>query len=212
MMLNNRKGFTLIELIIALALSAIILLVLLAAMRMSYKSQERGYEKADTTQKIRILGDRITWLIRGAYPFSVRKPEGVKLYFKGEADSLGLVTTSVDYFGKGPEDTAGLKWVSIFSDNEGLKIREKVYFLEDVFDDSDGKLYVLDSEVKKLEFEYFDIPKDETHGNWVSNWDPEEKEYLPSAVKVRITFEHNGKTITLPEIIISINAHNKEEF
>lgn len=212
MRLNNKQGFSLLELMIALALSAILLVYLMAAMRMSYKSQERGYEKAETTQKIRILGDRITWLIRGAYPFSVKKPEGVKLYFKGEADTLGFVTTSVDYFGKGPEDTAGLKWVSIFSDNEGLKIREKVYFLEDVFDDSDGKLYVLDPEVKKLEFEYFDIPEDEKQGDWVSNWDPDEKEYLPSAVKVRITFEHNGKSISLPEIIVSINAYNKKEF
>jgi prepilin-type N-terminal cleavage/methylation domain-containing protein len=208
---NNRKGFTLLELIISLALSAILLVILLAAMRMSYKSQERGYEKADTTQKIRILGDRITWLIRGAYPFSVRKSDGVKLYFKGEEDRLGFVTTSVDYFGKGPEDTAGLKWVSIFLDNEGLQIREMVYFLEDVFDDEDGKLYVLAPEVKKLEFEYFDMPEDETQGDWVSDWDPDEKEYLPSAVKVIITFEHNGKTVALPEIIISINARKKEQ-
>ena len=42
--------------------------------------------------------------------------------------------------------------------DEGLKVREKVFFLEDVFDDEGGKEYLLDPEVKKLEFEYYDIP------------------------------------------------------
>jgi hypothetical protein len=87
-------------------------------------------------------------------------------------------------------------------DTEGLKVREKVFFLEDVFDDDGGKVYLLDPEVKKLEFEYYDIPEDETQGDWVSEWDSDEKEYIPAAVKFRITFEHEGKTIVMPEIIV----------
>ena len=50
------------------------------------------------------------------------------------------------------------------SDREGLKMREKVFFLEDVFEDDGGKVYLLDPEVKTLELEYYDIPEDETAG------------------------------------------------
>lgn len=205
---QQNKGFTLIELVISLTLSVVIVVILLAAMRIAYKSQAKGAEKIDTAQRIRILGDRVTWLLRGAYPYLFKKAgeDEQKIYFEGEADKIGFVTASVDSYGKGPEDMAGLKWVSIFLDDEGLKLREKVYFLEDVFDDDGGKVYLLDPEVKKLELEYYDIPDDETQGEWVEEWDPDEKENIPAAVKFRFTLEHEGKTVVMPEIIVKINA------
>jgi type II secretory pathway pseudopilin PulG len=205
-MLRKNKGFTLIELVIAITLSIVIVVILLAAMRLAYKSQAKGAERVDITQRTRILGDRISWLIRGTYPFFVKKPDEQKIFFEGESDKVGFVTTSVDSYGKGPEDSAGLKWVSLFTDREGLKIREKIFFLEDVFDDEGGKVYLLDPEVKTLELEYYDIPEGEKQGEWVSDWDPDDKQYVPAAVKFRITLEHEGKTITMPEIIVRINA------
>jgi general secretion pathway protein J len=210
---QKNKGFTLVELVIALTLSVVIFVILLSAMRLAYKSQEKGAERIEVDQKIRVMGDRITWLLRGAYPFFIKKTvdRDQKLYFEGESDKIGFVTSSVDSYGKGPEDLAGLKWVSIFIDNEGLKMREKVFFLEDVFDDDGGKVYLLDPEVKKLEFEYYDLPEDETEGDWVSDWDPDEKDYIPTAVKFKITFEHEGKTVVMPEIIVRINAQREPE-
>lgn len=210
---QKNKGFTLIELVIALTLSVVIVVILLAAMRLAYKSQAKGAERIEIDQKIRVMGDRITWLLRGAQPFFIKKTSEreQKLYFEGESDKIGFVTTSVDSYGKGPEDLAGLKWVSVFIDREGLKMREKVFFLEDVFDDDGGKVYLLDPEVKKLEFEYYDLPEDETQGDWGSEWDSDEKEYIPAAVKFKITFEHEGKTIVMPEIIVRINAQREPE-
>jgi hypothetical protein len=54
--------------------------------------------------------------------------------------------------------------------------------------------------------EYYDIPEDEKQGDWVSEWDPEDKTYLPEAVKFTITLEQKGKPLVLPEIIVRINA------
>ena len=210
---QKNKGFTLIELVIALTLSVVIVVILLAAMRLAYKSQAKGADKIDIAQRIRMLGDRVTWLLRGAYPYYLKKPnqDENKLFFEGKSDKIGFVTTSVDSYGKGPEDVAGLKWVSIFMDDEGLKLREKVYFLEDVFDDDGGKVYLIEPGVKKLEFEYYDIPDDETKGDWVKEWDPDEKDNIPTAVKCRITLEHEEKTVVMPEIIVKINAQRLSE-
>ena len=205
---QKNKGFTLIELVIALSLSVVIVVILLAAMRLAYKSQSKGAEKVEMAQKFRLLEDRLTWMLRGTYPLFVNKTDTTeeKIYFKGESDQVGFVTSSVDSYGKGPEDLAGLTWISVFIDREGLKMREKVFFLEDVFENEGGKVYMLDPEVKMLDLEYYDIPEDEKQGDWVSYWDPEEKTYLPEAVKFKITLEHEGKTIVLPEIIVRINA------
>jgi hypothetical protein len=211
MKLKNKRGFTLLELLIALSLSIVILIILFAALRLGYKSEAKGMERSEQAQKVRIVSDRITWLLRGTYPFYLNTPDEQKLYFEGKSDRIGFVTSSVDAHGSGPEDHAGLKWVSIFSDKDGLKMREKVYFLEKVFEDSGGKVFLLDPEVNKIEFEYLDIPEGEKQGSWVSEWDPEDKETLPAAVKVLMTMEKEGKKIELPELIVRIASQRKTE-
>ena len=203
---RNKEGFTLIEVILAITLSAVIIAILLTAMRLGHRSQEKGIWRDEISQKIRIITDRITWLLRGAYPYVVPKPEGNIIYFSGKSDSAGFVTTSVDSYSQRPEDTAGLKWVHIFSDSGGLKVREKIYFLEDVFDDSGGEVYLIDPTVKKIEFEYFDVNKKEKTEDWVSEWDPEGKDYLPAAVKVNIEFEHDGIKFKVPEFVVRLSA------
>ncbi|HYQ47806.1 MAG TPA: prepilin-type N-terminal cleavage/methylation domain-containing protein, partial [Thermodesulfovibrionales bacterium] len=125
MNLKNRHGFTLLELLIAISLSIVILIILFAAMRLGYKSEAKGTERSEQTQKVRLISDRIAWLLRGAYPFYINTVEEQKLFFDGKSDRVGFVTASVDDRGQGPEDRGGLKWVSIFTDKEGLKIREK---------------------------------------------------------------------------------------
>lgn len=210
MKLKNDKGlapgFTLIEVIMAITLSAVIVAILLAAMRLGYRSQEKGMWREEISQKMRILNDRLTWLLRGAYPYIIARTEGKVLYFSGKSGSAGFVTTSIDSYSEEPEDRAGMKWVQIFSDFEGLKIREKIYFLEDVFDDSGGKVYLLDPSVDRLEFEYLDVNKKEKKEEWVSEWDPTDKDYLPAAVRVKMEFTHDNVKFKVPEFIVRLPA------
>ncbi len=207
--LKNRSGFTLVELLIAITLSIVIFIILLAAMRLGYKSQEAGTARSEQAQKVRIICDRVAWLLRGTYPFYLNKLDQQKLFFEGKSDQAGFVTSSVDAYGSGPEDQGGLKWVSIYTDKDGIKIREKVYFLEDVFDDSGGKVYLLDPDVNTIAFEYLDIPEGEKQGSWVSEWDPDDKETLPAAVKVQMTMDRGGRKIELPELIVRITAQRR---
>ncbi|MEW6214315.1 MAG: type II secretion system protein GspJ [Nitrospirota bacterium] len=198
-------GFTLLELLISITLSVVVLAILFAGMRLGYKSQEKGIEREEISQRMRILGDRITWLLRGAYPYTVTKPEGKIIYFMGESNRIGFVTTSVESNTERPEDRAGLKWVSISVDSNGLKLREAVYLLEDVFEDTVGKTYILDPSVKDIEFEYLDSSDEE----WKPEWEPKEKDYLPSAVKVKILFKYNDREIRMPELVVKIGAIRK---
>ncbi len=197
------------ELVIAISLAVVLLLIVFAAMRLGYKSRETGTRAAEISQRMRILGDRVSWLIRGAYPYLVTKPDGKKLYFSGADEQAGFVTSSVDSPARGPEDAAGLKWVSLFVDRKGLQVREKVFFMEDVFDDDGGAVTVLDPSVTKIAFAYLDANDDNLDGEWVDTWNPDEKDYLPSAVKVSIVFELNGKKIEMPEMIVTIQATRK---
>jgi len=209
MTLKNNRGVTIVELILAMSFTVVIVVILFAALRLGYKAQETGDRRAEETQTIRIIADRIRWLLRGAYPYVALQNGKQKLYFRGRPDSVGFVTTSVDSRGKGPEDRAGLKWVYIFADKEGLKTTEKVFFLDDVFEESGGKTYIIEPDIKKFSFEYFDLPENEKDGEWVSTWDEEEKDYLPSAVRVRITYSQNNREVEMPELVVSINVQKK---
>lgn len=210
MNLRNDRGITIVEIILAMSFTVVVMVILFAALRLGYKAQEAGDKKAEGTQRVRIITDRLNWLIRGAYPYTINKDGKNLIFFRGRSDSVGLVTSSIDSRGKGPEDLAGLKWVTISSDGEGLKITEKVFFLEDVFEERGGKTYVLDPDIKKLSFEYYDLPEEEEEeGEWVSEWDEEEKPYLPSAVRLTITYMQDGRETEMPEIIAAIHVRKK---
>jgi prepilin-type N-terminal cleavage/methylation domain-containing protein len=199
------SGLTLLEIIIALSIAAIIFSVLLWALRLGYSSVEKGTEREEKSQRMRILADRLTWLLRGTYPHIARTPEGNVLYFAGTSDSVGFVTTSVDPYADTLQDSAGLKWVTIFADSEGLKMQEDIYFAE-VFEDEPREEYLFDPTVTGIEFEYLDPGDEGTEAEWVESWDPEEEEYLPSAVKIYLTFEHKEEEVEMPPIVVALKT------
>jgi prepilin-type N-terminal cleavage/methylation domain-containing protein len=199
------QGFTLIELVIALTIAAVVFAILLWSLRIGYSSVEKGREREEVSQRMRILTDRLTWLIRGAYPYTVRTSEGNVLYFAGSSDSVGFVTTSVDPYSDALQDFAGLKWVTLFKDYEGLKVREDIYFA-DVFEDEPREEYLFDPTVTDIAFEYMDPGDEGTEAEWVESWDPEEEGYLPSAVKLSLTFEHKGEEIEIPPIVVALKT------
>lgn len=205
-LLRSPGGFTLAELMIAISLTAVILVILLGAIRIGHRSVESGQAREEVSQRMRIISDRLTWLIRGAYPYTVEKDDELRVYFDGDSMSLGFVTTSTDPYSDGLEDSIGFKWIKIFADSDGLKMVEKIYFLEDVFDDFGGNEYLFDPTVRTLQFEYLDSDPEEGTEDWVSEWEPDGKDYIPSAVRMLVTIELDGKVYELPEITATIRT------
>lgn len=202
------RGLTLIEVIIALTVTALVVGILLSALRLGHRSQEKGSQRQELSQRVRILADRVSWLIRGAYPYAISGAEGKVVYFSGSPGSVGFVTTSVERAQGTLEDRAGLKWVRMFAEEErGLVIEEKVYFGEEVFERGGGSQYVLDPTVKSVEFQYLDVDEKEGIEEWTDEWDPEDREYLPSAVRVSMVLEEDGGEFLMPPVVAAIRAN-----
>ena len=203
--MKENKGFTLIELVIALALSGLIFTMLFTALWQTQKFREKGEERQETMQKMRILTDRLSWLLKGAYPYSIKEEGKTLIYFSGDSSTLGFVTSSVDAFSEGPEDTAGLKWVELSAGDEGLSIRENIYFMRENLDGEGGTERVFDPDVRSMEFSYLTIEESGSE-KWVTEWKPKDKDYLPRAVRVKVGFEHKDKKFDLPEIVVRLRA------
>jgi hypothetical protein len=211
---------------LATTITAVIFVVLLAAMRLGHRSEEKGMEREDLAQRSRILEDRLSWLMRGAYPYLMTVDGKDKLHFLGGAATLGFVTTSVDMYSGGPGDTAGLKWVEISVDGGGLKIKERAFFMaeEDIGgiegEGEEEKETVLDPTVSSATFLYFDagvpdegaIEEEEetaTKGQWLESWNVDEKDYLPAAIKATVALAFKGGEVDLPPIVARVRAGHR---
>ena len=221
----NSRGLTLIEVTIAIVLAAIVLGMLLGAMRLAYRSEEKGRERSEVSQRMRIITDRLSWIMHGAYPFRTLRDTDTQqqsaptvaglgagadienkptLVFDGSTTSLSMVTTSVDPFSHGPVDNPGLKLVSIGLSN-GLAVQEGVFFMPGTQQMGIQNTYfVIDPTVTSLEFSYLYV-SDEKEG-WVDGWDTTEFDCLPAAVKATVSFDFNGHAVKMPPIITALKT------
>ncbi len=196
--MRNRKGFTLIEILIAFTLSLIVVLIIFSAMRLSERSYNKVSEREEFSLRLRVVMERVGWLIRGAYPFVVVDEEkNRRVLFRGKSREVGFVTTSTFPLEDNPYDRSGIKWVEIFSDDNGLKIREGIFFKAE----SDSQAYVIEPSIKEIVLSYLD-PED---GAWYQEWD-DEKTYLPAAIKLKALFQFEGKDIEIPEMVFRIQS------
>ena len=203
--LSRNNGFTLLELIISIAISGLILVILGSSMMLSWKAEENASERQELSERIRVITQQITWLLRGAYPFVKATPEGRTLYFEGKPDSVSLVTTSVlkqdDIINR-----AGLKWIRLFVEDGELKVQEKLFFQNDIFEEEGGKVYTISDDIEDIAFEYFDRDNPEGDQDWTDNWDPKEKNYLPAIIKISIKLKFKERIIDIPPLMVKIEA------
>ena len=198
----NRRGLTLVEVVLSIAIAAIVMALLFAALRLGQKSGTRGEKKLELSQREMVVADRLSWLLAGAYPLIIADDadEEEVLAFVGQGDSIEFVTTSVDTYSNTEADLAGLKSVRIHLDDGGLKVGERIFFMrDDEFVD-----YVLEPNARSVEFEYMEIDEETGEALWVSGWDTEESMYIPAAVKVRVMLVVEGREQVIPEIIVRI--------
>jgi prepilin-type N-terminal cleavage/methylation domain-containing protein len=101
--LKNQKGFTLLELILAMSIVAIIVALGLGGVRLGISARDVGEKKVDTYQRLRIISEQLKQKLQSTYPVFVSQKDGVPgvtvptssqriLAFEGNADSIRFVT------------------------------------------------------------------------------------------------------------------------
>jgi len=200
------EGFTLIEIIIAITLTAVLSGIVFSALRLAHRSEEKGRQRQEVAQRMRAISDRLSFLVRGAYPLFAQEEEKTVLLFEGSSSKITFITAATDETasrreGDPIEDLAGLKRVSIFSDSDGLKISEGIFFMEE-----GDKEYILDREILFLKFEYLEIEEDEESHEWVRSWDPGDRTDLPHGVRITFALKEGEKKYTMPSLVVPIRA------
>lgn len=174
---KNQSGFTLLELILSLAIVGIIISLGLGGIRLGISARDVGERKVDTYQRLRIITEQLTQKLQSTYPVFVTQKDGSAfaqslsslkriMAFEGESNSLRFVTFASPitsqgsqvhevkfYLGKHPE-----------TDKSGLILMEKDISKGDIFsrivpNTETTRYYLLAENVTQLKFRYYEMKK-----------------------------------------------------
>jgi len=200
--LSDRRGFTLIEVVLSLAILAMVVATVFAVLRLAHRAERKGTARSEATQRVMVLADRLSWLLAGAYPYKQPGEEAGKetLFFEGESDMLAFVTTSVDKYSGDVPDIPGLKYVRLSLESDGLRADERLFYMED----AELEQYVLEPLATSLDIEYMEQDAETGETQWVGSWDTDTMDYLPVAVSIRIELEMDGRKIIVPPLIVRL--------
>ncbi len=196
------RGFTLIELVLALSIVAVMVTILFGALRVGLRAWQRGEERAETLQHMRSLTQLLEQALAGAYTFLGQSDKDTppQVLFKGETDRLSFVTIAPPMPLPG---SIAFTAVSLSMDGgaaPALAIREKALPNFDPFEAVPPS--VVDPAVTAVRFRYLR----DAGGSWEDTWDGEQERALPRAVELTLTVMVNGRVEVEPPMTVPIRV------
>jgi general secretion pathway protein J len=189
----SAAGFTLIEVVLALTIFALMGTILYGAFSLGHSAVERAEVSFTRSQKLRAASDLLASYVRSAFPYRESQQEP-SLFFSGEAETLTFVSAYSHGLGG-----RGMAKISIAKD-EALNGRARLKLAESVpvrFGD-DGSAaglthsLILQDGMRDFRLAYLD-PQSEVE-QWEDRWDAKERGLLPRAV--RLTYrDESGKEV-----------------
>lgn len=193
---RSEQGFTLLEMVIAVTLVAMMAVAIWAVFRISVASWARGTQSVDTNQRHRSILDLVKKQMASMYgliaPVELRAGGAVALYpiFAGTETSMQFISLSSLRFQANP----GLTMVSydVVHDQNGdylLAEREAQYLgmgpsRESIFDRKEQPVVTIFENLTSFRFEYFDPGTNERPSQWVTEWNAREVGRLPAAISM----------------------------
>lgn len=195
------RGFTLLELVIALSIVATLVVILLGGFRIGLSAWNRGEESAEAHQHLRSLAELFQRTLTSAYPYKMRPKEGgePQILFKGSAESVSFVSSAPPF----PSDTPiAFTAVSVAFEpagEGGLAIRQKPLPNDNPFETESPIL--LDREIVGASFKF-----QKPSGEWEESWDGATEKKIPSAVEVKLQRRSRAGVEELPAFTITLRA------
>jgi general secretion pathway protein J len=193
---QNSRGFTLIEVVLALSIFALIGAVLYGAFSLSHSAVEKSQASFEGNQKLRSFTELLGSYIRSAYPYR-QSAQDTTVFFDGQEDQLTFVSSiSLAMGGRGMSKIR-IAWERADEGEGPIQLEEEVPVRFNVSEDDHGtgglrNDVIIQERVKELRFAYLD-PKSEEE-IWEERWDGREKLALPRAVRLSYR-NHDGKEI-----------------
>ncbi|HXJ80672.1 MAG TPA: prepilin-type N-terminal cleavage/methylation domain-containing protein [Candidatus Methylomirabilis sp.] len=198
-----QSGFTLIELVLALTIVAIMVTMLFSGLRVGLRAWQTGEERANALQHSRSMTQILEGTLSGTYWYLALLDKTANtpvLLFKGEADRVSFVT------GSPPMPIVGLTpFVAVTmsidqGNNPGFAIRQKAMPNFDPFEAITP--IVVDPTVSAIQFRYM-----RDGGSWEDTWNAVDERALPQAIEVTLRTTVSGREEQLPPFVVPIRVN-----
>ena len=199
--MRRSRGFTLVELLIALGIVGLLLTIAFSGLRVAMAAWTRGEDRAEAHQHVRAIAFTLARALGAAYPYRGAKGEApeVIMLFNGAERRLEFVTQAPPFPLQAPVAFTAVV-ISLDSDDErGLIVRERALPNRDPF--TKGGIVMRDATVNSLAFKF---QNDE--GEWIDTWDGQELKAIPRGIQVTVGTTVNGRSQTLPPITVALRS------
>lgn len=200
---RGASGFTLIELVLALTIVAVMITMLFAGLRVGLRAWQRGEARASDLQHTRSMTQLLEDSLSGACGYLGLPDETTStpvIFFKGESERVSFVTISPPL-----PPPAAIPFVAVTLSMDGgnapgLAIREKPLPNFDPFEAVVPS--VVDPTVTAIRFRYLRYG-----GGWEETWDAAAEQAMPQAIEVTLTATVNGRVQQPPPITVPIRVN-----
>lgn len=186
---NARRGFTLLELLIALAILAMIAGSVAAGIRLAAGSIERGEAVTRDAARLRAAVGIFERALMSADPLPIPVGDTTTAFFAGEEKSIRFLTAGAPLTTHG----GGLRLISFFErtggEGGGIAVATTSPFRAEGAERWEGteKARILVPGGRELAFFYSPGPTEEGAWEWFPAWNPKETGRLPAAVRVEFS-------------------------
>jgi general secretion pathway protein J len=196
------KGFTLIEVLIAMTLLSIMVVLLFSSLKICADSWEKGESKITDVNEVAVVFNFFQRHLSVAKPLwnDLSSEEEKTFSFQGKAQSLQFISAF-----PASADRSGLQLFSIDLHDEDndqvIKVTVTPFFPVAEGEEWHKEEVTLIKHVKDFSLAYFGSIDGVSEGSWEEEW--LDKEVLPRLVKINIKLE-NG--IFWPEMVIDLKV------
>ena len=189
-----RSGFTLIEMLVGLALLGLMTLVLFGALRFSIRSWDRAEMKTMQVIDLRIVEGLLRREIGTAFPLRIGQVNENRIAFEGDGKQVHFVTALPAHLSGGGLSLVALELVEDRSEAKPDP-PGKMLVLKHVIPDGDTRDFsaldksdqsVLLKGLDDVEFEFFGRDNDQTEASWRNQWSISAR--TPALLRAKIKF------------------------
>jgi len=191
--IDDSRGFTLIEVVMALTIFALMGGILYGAFSLGHSAVEKSQANSTRNQKLRSIADLLGSYVRSAFPYR-ESPQEQTAFFEGDSESLTFVSAYSQ--GMGGRGMAKIQ-ITKDEDEKGratVKLQETAPVRINSEAAAAGQTHgiVLHDDVREFRLAYLDPQAEEEI--WEERWNASERRMLPRAV--RFTYQDaRGKEV-----------------